>query len=219
MSEAARGRARWLAPGLLVVVALAVLVGRLLWDSRAAFLAGADAETRGDRTEATRRYLDAARLYVPGSPYVRHALDAMQEIALAADKAGDHAAARQALESVRAALLGTRSFYTPYAERLPAIEARLAVLYAQTESDKVAPGATAEARRAWHAERLARHPGPATLPVLLTFLGLGLWLCAVVGFLTRGLDAGLRLRRTPAVVSGITFVVGFTLFLAALRLA
>lgn len=219
MSEAPPGRRRWLVPALLGLTALAVLVGRVLWDSRAAYLGAAAAEARGDRVEAVRGYLDAARLYAPGSPYVRHALDALQDLAAGAEKTGDRAAARQALEAIRAALLATRSFYTPYAERLPDVEARLARIYGETESEKVAPGASLEARRAWHASRLGHHPGPATLPVLLAFLGLALWLGALVGFLTRGLDGTLRLRRAPAVLAALVFVVGFTLFLAALRLA
>lgn len=204
---------------MLVCAALAVLVGRLLWDSRAAVRAGDDAERRGDHREACRRYLDAARLYVPGSPFVRRALDALEDMAETAQKAGDLASARQALEAMRAALLGTRSFYTPHAERLPRIDGRLARLYALLEDAQGSPGGSPAARQAWHAERLSRRPGPAAVPVLLVFVGLALWLGAAVAFVAKGLDAGLRLRTGPAIASGVVFLLGFTLFVAALRLA
>jgi hypothetical protein len=38
-------------------------------------------------------------------------------------------------------------------------------------------------------------------------------------YMRRGLDAGLRLRRGPALAAGIVFVVGFALFVTGLRLA
>jgi hypothetical protein len=201
------------------LVALVVLVARVAIDARAALHAGEAAERRGERAEAIRQYLDAARLYLPGSSSVRRSLDHLDRLAREAEGAGDSAAARPALEAIRAALLGTRSLYTPYAARLPEVERRLAVALAQLEDPRVDPGASFEARAAWHASRLARHPGPALGYVLLAFLGLALWLGGAVGFLRRGLDAGLRLRRGPALAAGIAFALGFALFVAGLRLA
>jgi hypothetical protein len=206
----------WLA-GLLV--ALVVLVARVAVDARAALRAGESAEARGDRAGAVRDYLDAARLYLPGSVTVRRALDHLEGIARTAEAASDPAGARPALEAIRAALLGTRSLYTPYASRLPDVERRLAGIYAQLEDPRVDPGASVEARTAWHASKLARHPGPTVGYVLLALLGLALWLGGAVGFMRRGLDAGLRLRRGPALAAGLIFVVGFALFVTGLRLA
>jgi hypothetical protein len=58
-----------------VTLALGVIVVRLLVDARNAYRNGAAAEQRGEVTEAIRFYLDAGRLYVPGSPFTRNALD------------------------------------------------------------------------------------------------------------------------------------------------
>jgi len=206
----------WIA-GLLV--AAGVLVTRLAVDARAALRAGESAEARGERDEAVRHYLDAARLYLPGSGSVRRALDHLEGMARAAEASGDLAGARAPLEAIRAALLGTRSLYTPYADRLPDVERRLAGIYARLEDPGVDPGASLEARTAWHASKLARHPGPTIGYVLLALFGLAVWLVGAVGFMRRGLDAGLRLRRGPALAAGIIFVVGFALFLTGLRLA
>jgi hypothetical protein len=200
-------------------VALSLLVGRVLSDSRAALRQGAAAEQAGDRPHATRHYLHAARMYVPGSPYVSQALDRLEALAAAAARAGDPAAERAALEAVRAALLGARSLYTPHAERLRAADRRLARLYAAIEDPEVAPGASAAAREAWHLERLSARPGPAAGATAAALFGLALWLGAAVLFIRRGLDRALRLQRSWALASGIGFFVGFALFLLGLRLA
>jgi hypothetical protein len=206
----------WLAG---VLVALGVLVVRVALDGRRALRAGEAAEARGERGEAIRHYLDAARFYLPGSPTVRRALDHLQRLAAVAQAAGDPAAERPPLEAIRAALLGTRSFYTPHAARLPEVERRLAEVYAQLEDPRVEPGASPQMRAAWHASRLSRHPGPILKYVILALLGLALWLAGVVAFVRRGLDAGLRLRRGPALAAGVVFAVGFALFVTGLRLA
>jgi hypothetical protein len=200
-------------------LALAILVGRVAVDGRAALRAGQAAEAKGERAEAVRHYLDAARFYLPGGGWVRQALDRLEGLAATAEAAGDPAGARPALEAIRAALLGTRSFYTPHAGRLPDVERRLAVAYASLEDPRVDPGASLEARTAWHAARLRHHPGPLVGYVLMALLGMALWLGGAVGFVRRGLDAGLRLRRGPAIAAGIVFVVGFALFITGLRLA
>ncbi len=224
MSEGFSQRGRWLWPALLAGCALAVLTGRLVWDARSALLAGQRAQARGDSADAVRCYLDAARLYVPANPYNRHALDALGSLADTAQKTGDRAIERQALEAIRAAVLGTRSFYAPFAERLPGVQERLADLYAAIEEARNEPvrGASTEslaARRAWHAGRLATRPGPSTPAVLVIFVGLALWLGAAVAFLRKGLDASLHWRRGPAIASGVVCLVGLVIFLVALRLA
>ena len=116
-----------------IACALAIIVVRLLVDARAACRDAEAAEQHGDTATAIRRYLDAGRLYVPGSPYMRKALDRLDAIAVAHVTSGDYATARAAFEAERAAMLGTRSFYTPYAARLPELERRLARLMAATK--------------------------------------------------------------------------------------
>jgi len=200
-----------------VALALAVIVVRLLLDAKAAYRDGAVAEQQGQTAQAIRHYLVACRLYVPGSPYTRDALDRLDAIAVAAVTRGDYASARSAFEAERAAMLGTRSFYTPYANRLPGLERRLARLLAASEDSKAAT--SFEERASWHAERLAERPRPRTSWVLLALLGLATWLTSTVVFLRHGLDAQLGLRRMPAVLAASGFVVGLTLFLVCLRLA
>jgi hypothetical protein len=197
--------------------ALTVIVVRLLVDARTAYRNGVAAEARGEISEAIRFYLDAGRLYVPGSPFTRGALDRLDAIGVAQVTKGDYAAARAAFEAERAALLGTRSFYTPFAERLPSLERRLSRLLAAVE-DRASP-ATFEERAKWHADRLAERPRPKTSFVLLALLGLGTWVASAVTFFRKGLDANLALRRAPAAFAGVGFLVGLALFMVCLRLA
>jgi hypothetical protein len=200
-----------------IVVALAIVVIRLLVDARTACREAAVAEQNGDTTLAIRRYLDAGRLYVPGSPTMRNALDRLDAIGVASVTKGDYATARTAFEAERAAMLGTRSFYTPYAERLPELERRLARLLAATEEH---PGASSfEERTRWHAERLAEHPRPKNSMVALALFGLALWIGSAVAFFRKGVNASLVLQRAPAILASAGFLVGLALFLIGLRLA
>ena len=80
-----RGRRGHLAIALAgVVLALGIVVARLLIDGRTAWLHGAAAEQRGETAQAIRHYLDAGRMYVPGSPYTARSLDRLDAIAVAA---------------------------------------------------------------------------------------------------------------------------------------
>jgi hypothetical protein len=215
---AARQR-RWRRWALLGLLALAVVAGRVLHDSWSAFAAGGAAEARGDRVQAVRQYLHATRMYLPGSPFVPRALDRLEAMAAAARAAGEAQIERQALEAVRAGLLGARSLYTPHAPRLAAADRRLAELYAAIEDPAVDPGATPAQRQAWHRDRLAVRPGPAVPATVAALVGLALWLGAAVMFLRRGVDRTLRLERPWALASGIGFFVGFALFVVGLRFA
>jgi hypothetical protein len=199
--------------------ALAVIVVRLLVDSHAAFVRGQAAENRGELTQAIRHYQTAARLYVPGSPYVKHSILRLDVIAVSAIQKSNYSLGRTALEAERAALLGTRSLFIPMANRLPEIERRLSRLLAATEDPNLDPGASFETRSKWHLERLERRPGPRGSYVLMAVFGFGIWIASAVFFLRKALDTNLRLRPRPAMVTSTAFLLGLAIFLVGLRLA
>jgi len=206
----------------LGTAALGLVAGRVVIDSAAALRAGDQALAQADARGAVVHYREAAHLYAPGSPYPREALDRLGGIAAQAEGDGDLDLARLALEAARGSLLGTRSLYTPFADRLPPIEKRLAAIYAGLEgrTGRTIGGARPDPERiAFYLDRLGRHPGPHPGFALLALIGLATWIAAAVGFITRGLDAGLRLRRRAAIACGVGFSVGFALFLVGLRLA
>lgn len=201
-----------------VIAALGIVVARLLIDSAAALRAADAAAAEGGSREAIRRYLEAAQLYVPGSPFVRAAVERLDGIAVSAEQAGDVETARRALAALRAASLGTRSFFTPSGERLAGVDRRLARLDAEAEA-RFRGKPVGPERVAFYAERLGRRPGPSLALSLLALAGFGVWLAAAAAFIARGLDGKLRLRARPALACGAVFAVGFTVFLVALRLA
>jgi hypothetical protein len=218
------GPTRWrgsrLLPWLLVgLLGLAVVVVRVLLDSRAALSAGEAALSRGDRADAVRDFHHAVRMYCPGSPFVARALRRLDEVAAGAKAGSDVGLERLALEAIRGGLLGARSLYTPHAGRVTAADARLAEIYVALEDPAVAAGAGPEERLAFHRERLARRPRAAPAASVLALLGFGLWLGAAVTFLRRGIDRTLVVRRAWALWCSLAFVMGLTLFLAGLRLA
>ena len=65
----------------------------------------------------------------------------------------------------------------------------------------------------------SKYPGPSVPMALAALLGAAMWLGAAVGFVRRGLDAGLRLRPRPATAMLVLFLAGVAIFLAGLRLA
>jgi len=203
--------------GIGILAALGVVAARLVLEAKTAYRQGAAAEERGEIGEAVRHYLDAGRAYLPGNPFVRRALDRLDAVGLAAVTRGDYATARAAFEAERAALLGARSFYTPFAERLPGINRRLARLMAAIEDPQGGP--SFEERAAWHEQRLAEKPGPKMAFVLLALLGLALWVTSAVMFFRKGLDRNLGLVRTPAIFAGLGFMAGLAMFLVCLHLA
>lgn len=209
------GRAQWTVGAAFAALALLIIAMRLVLDGRAAVARGAAAEAQGEARIAVVEYLEAARSYVPGAPHVGQALAALDAVAGRAEAAGDLDLARRALDAERAALLGTRSLYTPFAERLPGLEARLARLYARLDDGPEAPAD----KEAFFRTRLAARPGARVGFSLLALGGLGLLLGGVAGFVRRGLDAGLHLRARPALWSGLVFALGVGLFLLGLRLA
>jgi hypothetical protein len=216
---ARRAPPRWGHYALLALLGLLVVSGRVLWDSRAALLAGRAAEAQGTLPEAIRHHHHAIRMYAPASPFVSEAVGRLFAIAEAAKRRDDVAIERTALEAVRAGLLGARSFYTPFADRLTAADDRLAQIYAQIEDPAVAEGASLSERERFHRALLATRPGASVGGSLLALFGFGLWVSAAVLFTRRGIDRTLRLRRPWAVWLASAFVAGVLLFFLGLRLA
>ncbi len=211
-----RYRGGWL---VLAVAALGIVVVRVTIDSRAALRAGVEAEVRRDRARASREYLHAIRMYVPGSSSVRRAVERLEAMAHDAAQAGDLEGERMAREALRSGLLGARSVYTPYADHLARSDRRLAEIYARLEPPAVAAGASLEQRRAWHLERLAARPGPRLPATFAALFGFALWLSAAIVFIRKGIDRGLRLQPRWGVATLAAFVLGFALFVLGLRFA
>ena len=191
----------------IALVALALVAVRVVWSSRTEWRA---AESSTGEQRLTHLGL-AARLYAPGNPYSRRALDALAELGRA-----NGPDALQAWQAVRASILATRSFYTPHRELLAEANARIAEGMAARD---LPSRGTIEARTAWHAARLAADDAPSVGWTLLALLGLAGWIGSAVAFILRGLDERDRLRPRAAITCALGVVVGLALFFVGLARA
>jgi len=211
---------RGLAQGLaLAGFCLAVVVVRVVASGRAELRAGEAALARGDTEEATARLRRAARWYAPLSPYPRRALDRLEDLARQAEAAGDVRAARLAWEAERAAILGTRSVYTPFAERLEPANRKIAALLAREEGERADPGHSEAQRVAWHYALLARDDAPRVGFAVLALLGFVGWVLGALGFIYRGVGDDDKLRPRAALWSAAVVIAGYAAFLIGLSRA
>ncbi len=193
----------------LIAILLAIVSVRVVWSSRTEWRA-AVAATGDDEILHLGR---AARLYAPGSPYSRRAVDR-----LAAIGRGDPARALAAWRELRSALLATRSFYTPHRALLAEANARLAELMADAE---IAAGTQKdrEQARAWHAARLAQDEAPSVAWTLVALLGLVAWIGSALGLLLRAVGDDDRLRPRAALAWALGVGAGLALFFLGLARA
>jgi hypothetical protein len=188
----------------LVAIALAMIAVRVVWSSRAEWRVA-------DGPERVVHLGRAARLYAPGNPYSRRALDALAD----SGRAGGPDAPL-AWQELRSAILATRSFYTPHPELLA--EANQALAQLMAERDSPAHG-TLPARQKWHAERLARDEAPSVAWSVLAIFGLFAWIGAALLFILRAIDDQDRLRPRLASLLALGVAVGLVLFFLGLARA
>jgi hypothetical protein len=204
---------------LVAALGLAVVAIRVVVSGRAELGAGRAALAQGDAPEAIVHLRRAARWYAPGVRHPARALDLIEQIAAGAEAAGDGRAARLAWEAERSAILAARSFYVPFAERLPIANRHIADLLAREEGPAADPGHSEAQRAAWHFALLTRDDAPLvgfTILALIGFLG---WVVGALMLVYRGVDADDQLRPRAALRAGALIVAGYAAFLIGLARA
>lgn len=220
MSEA---RARWARLGGRVLavagVILAVVAVRVVTSSRAEMAEADRLRARGDLDGAVVHYRRAARWYAPGNPYSSAALTELGEIGRDAERRGATEAALAAYRAIRAAIMSTRSFYTPHRDRLEAANERIAELMASLPPPPIDAGKSRAELRAEHLALLSADDRPSvpwTIVLLLGFFG---WVGGAFVFVTRAVDEEDRLVGAEARRWGTVVVVGLGLFVLGMALA
>jgi hypothetical protein len=205
------------AVALCALACVSMIVGRVVWSSRAELQ---HARTFGPSDLEQRIfYLGvAARLYVPGNPYSRAALD---ELAAIGATSGTNALA--ANRAARSAIYATRSFYTREPQLLATVNQRIAAAMAELEVSADAHTDRAKSV-AWHLDKLNADDAPSTAWSLVAIFGCALWIGAAFVFTRRGFsrsgandDETLHVPYALASASGV--VVGMALFWLGLHLA
>jgi hypothetical protein len=191
----------------MVLALLAIVAARVVWSSHSEWNQ-AQSATSGEKILHLSR---AARLYAPGNPWSRRALDALADIGRAGGP--NSSDALDAWRKLRGAVLATRSIYTPHPDLLDEANQHIAVLMAGAEP---ATRGTLEERRAWHAARLTQDDAPSVGWTLIALAGLAAWIGCALGFALRGLDEEDRLRKRPALLWAAGVALGLTLFFVGL---
>jgi hypothetical protein len=203
----------------VVLVVLLVLGVRVALSSRAELTQADELAGRGDVAASVAHYRRAARWYVPFGPSSEAALDALAEIGSDAENAGDTQLALSAYRSIRAAALGSRSFYVPHAERLREANEHIAELMASLPPPPIEAGSTVDERRAAHLALLEASVGPSPGWSFVALAGLTTWVVAAYLFATRAFGEDDRLVGREARRWGTLFLAGICLFVLGLGLA
>lgn len=200
-------------------VVLLVLAFRVVTSSRAELEEAARMRASGQREAAVVHYRRAARWYAPGNPYSEAALSELGEIGREAEEAGDTELALSAWRAIRAAIMSSRSFYTPHEDRLRAANARIASLMSSLPPPPIDAGKSREALEREHLELLSETTRPSVPWTLVLLLGFAAWVAGAFAFVTRAIDDEDRLVPAQARFWGTVILVGFGLFVLGMSLA
>lgn len=199
-----------------IALCLAALVARVLLESRAALREGQDHIARGDIDRGVTSLRRAAHLYLPGSPYVSDAYDALESIARQSETRGQGERALLAWRAVRSSALATRWITVPYADRLARANRHIAHRMAEAPASPDERERSVSAREEQHLALLSedRAPEPAWRVVLA--LGLALWLAAMLHAARSGWDDDDRPRPRSLGAAALAGSLGAALLLVAL---
>lgn len=213
MTERLRRAAPWAA--LLV----ALVSGRALLTSRAALEEGRAALAEGRHEDGIRSLRRAAHAYLPGSPYVSAAYDALEGFARESETRGQNDRALLAWRAVRASALATRWVVIPHADRLARANRHVAHIMALQPPSPDERDASPRAREERHLAMLSEVRGPEPAWVVVLAAGLALLGASLAHAARRGWDDDDRAQRGPLLLAGAAGGVGAALFLLALARA
>jgi len=219
-----RGRAGWMRVAgravAVVGVVLAVLAVRVVTASESELQHARVLHDRGDIDAAIVHYRRAARWYAPGNPWGTEALAALETLGDEAERTGESERALAAFRAIRAAIMGSRSFYIPYPDRLERANGRIADLMAAGPTPPIDAGRSRAELRADHL-RLLRSAGarPRVLWTVVLLVGFASWVGGAFAFAARAIDDEDRLLGPQARVWGTCVLVGFGLWILGMALA
>lgn len=200
-------------------VVVAVLVVRVVVASHDELERAAELQREGEVDAAIVHLRRAARWYAPGNPYVTDALDALASVGREAERQGDRERALFAWRSVRAAILSTRSFYVPHAERLDRADTRIAELMASLDPPPIDAGKSRAELKAEHLTLLRSVDRPHVGWTLLLLLGFAAWVGGAFTFAARAIDEEDRIVRAQALRWGGVIGLGLVLWLVGMAFA
>lgn len=174
---------------------LAVIVARV-WTNGRAEWAQAQSSQGIERLD---RLQWAMRWYLPGAQAPRNAADALSQAARDAEQAGRPAQALAAWRRLRGGILTTRHLWSPFGDRLPVVNQRIAALVADQQLASGAATIRGRDRATLVADHLAlleADPTPEPGWGVMVFLGFLGWAGGAAWTIRQGLTAQGKIRRT-----------------------
>jgi hypothetical protein len=151
--------------GLLgAALVIAAITARLVSDGKRHFQEAIHLIDSADRDGAVAGLEDAAKAYIPGSPFPRRALRELGIMARAAEMRGEVQRATAIWEVVRRAILATRHLYQPNQEALREAEENLIRLTEERFPKRSGPSP------------VQRPEDPSPVSSIILFLGLAVWI-------------------------------------------
>jgi hypothetical protein len=201
-----------------LAVLLSVMTLRALLEARAEAAQASAALHTGDLDGAIVHLRGSARWDAPFNGYAAGARERLIQLAEACEARGDHVRALAAWRSLHAAIMATRSFYTPHQEQLARADERIAGLMAREPPPAIEAQRSEADRKADYLELLQPHD-PNPFGVLLACLGFVTWVGSAVVFLSWGVDREGRILRAIARRSVLFLLLGWIAFAVGLRIA
>jgi hypothetical protein len=207
------GRRHLTRPVVIAIVTLGIIGAiwlKVRLEAGAALERAQAFESTGDFDLAIVVYRQAIRWYSPGSGPVDTSVERLLALANQLENDESPELALVAYRALRTAIYGIRSVVSPYSDRLPSIESRIADLMAVQEG---APKLSDdwETRKAQHEALLAKDIAPHlgwSLVAVFAFLG---WIGTLFGLAFRGFDddSGALLPANAAPwVAGVLLTLG-----------
>jgi hypothetical protein len=201
-----------------LAVLLSVMTLRAFLEARAASASARVALQRGDLQQGIVHLRGSARWDAPFNGYAADARAQLGQLAEACEARGDSVCALSAWRSLHAAIMATRSFYTPHQEQLARADERIASLMAREPPPPI-EGQRSEADRKAEYLALLQPRDPNPFGVLLACLGFATWVGSTVVFLSWGVDREGRILRAVAKPSVLCLLLGWIVFAVGLRIA
>lgn len=199
-------------------VLFVVMSARSIFEARAESARATLALEQGDVELAIVHLRSSARWTAPFNVYASEALERLEQLALRDEANAQYARALTGFRAIHAAILATRSFYTPHAELLQRSDEHIAALMAREPAPPIERGRSPEQRKADYLALLAPS-GPRPFGVLLAFAGFVTWVGSAVFFLLWGVDAEGRVLRRLGRRSVLCLLLGWIAFAVGLRIA
>jgi H+/Cl- antiporter ClcA len=179
--------------GFALVAVLALVFGRVVYESRAELESANEHRAQGQVELAVQHYRRAIRWSAPLNPYSGKAVSALESLAEQLEADGDPEGALLAWRSLSGGLAATRTLYSGVPRAREHANQQIARLMSQDRSATIDSSLSADQLAADHRRLLSEEVSPDPFWGSLLLLGMAVWVGALGLLALRGFDSAGRL--------------------------